>query len=64
MKTILAAAAVTVCVCGAAYATGMTTPVMEPEVIMADTSATSADVLMIFAALAVITIILGAASAF
>lgn len=64
MKLILTAAAVTVIACGAAYATGLTEPLMDPQVIAADTAATSDNVLMIFAALSAITIILAAAGAF
>lgn len=64
MKTILTAAVVTALACGAAYATGLTEPLMDPEVIAADTSATSENVVTIFAALSAITIILAAAGAF
>lgn len=62
MKTILTAAAFFAVMAGTVYASGLTEPVMEPEVIVAE--ATQPTNLQIFAALAVIAIILGAASAF
>lgn len=61
-KTIIAAAFLSMMV-GTAYASGVTEPFMEPEVIAADTSA-NINHLMIIAALAVMAIILGAAGAF
>lgn len=51
-------------VAGAAYAGSLSDPVVAPEVVMADTVETASHPEMIIAALAVITIILGAAGAF
>lgn len=63
MKKLLTAAAVLALMAGTAYASGGTAPIMEPEVIAADTSLTD-NQLAIGAALAIIVIILGAAGAF
>ncbi|MEO0370139.1 MAG: hypothetical protein AAF231_01655 [Pseudomonadota bacterium] len=63
MKKLLTAAAFLAIMVGTAYASGVTEPFMEPEVIAADTSA-NANQLMIIAALAVMAILLGAAGAF
>ena len=63
MKKMLTAAAFLALLVGTAHASGVTEPFMEPEVIAADPSLT-ANQLMIFAALAIIAIILGAAGAF
>ncbi len=64
MKTILTAVTFVAILGGAAYATGLTDPIVEPEVVVADAVQSSDDVLMILAAVAVIAIILGASSAF
>lgn len=63
MKKALTVALVLTLIGGAAYASGITEPVMEPEIIVAET-VESSDEIMIFAALALIAIILGAAGAF
>ena len=63
MKKLLTAAAILALLVGTAHASGVTEPFMEPEVIAADPSLSS-NQLMIFAALAIIAIILGAAGAF
>ena len=63
MKKLLTAAAILAVMAGMAYASGATAPIMEPEVIAADTSVTD-NQLAIGAALALIAIILGAAGAF
>ncbi|MEL7014180.1 MAG: hypothetical protein AAFO72_12995 [Pseudomonadota bacterium] len=63
MKKLLTAAAILALMGGIAYASGSTAPIMEPEVIAADTSLTD-NQLAIGAALAIIVIILGAAGAF
>lgn len=63
MKKLIVAAAFLSVMVGTAYASGVTEPFMEPEVIAADTSA-NVNQLMIFAALAIMAIILGAAGAF
>lgn len=60
---MLTAAAFLALLVGTAHASGVTEPFMEPEVIAADPSL-NANQLMIFAALAIIAIILGAAGAF
>lgn len=63
MKKILTAAALLALLAGTAYASGSTAPIMEPEVIAADTTL-NANQLMIAAALALIAIILAGAGAF
>jgi len=60
---MLTAAAFFALLVGTAYASGVTEPIMEPEVIAADTSA-SMNQWMLAATLALIAIILGAAGAF
>ncbi len=63
MRTTFSAVAFFLCLAGVAYASGITEPIMEPEVIAADTTDTS-NRLQVFAALALIAVILGAAGAF
>ena len=65
MKNTFVAVAVTAALaCSAAYAGSLSDPVVAPEVVMADTVASSSYDVQILAALAVMVIILGAASAF
>jgi len=49
---------------GMADAGSLADPIVEPEIVMADTVQSAPDVYMIVAALAIIAIILGAAGAF
>ncbi|MCZ7675528.1 MAG: hypothetical protein M5U35_06205 [Roseovarius sp.] len=49
---------------GAAYAGSLADPIVAPEIVAADTVQSASHAEMIIAALAIITIILGAAGAF
>ena len=64
MKKIITAVAVTMFACSAAYATGLSETVMDPQVIAADTTATASSTDSILAILTVILILMGAAGAF
>ena len=64
MKTILTAFVFAAILGGAAYATGLTDPIVEPEVVVADAVQSSGNVEAILFALAIMVIVLGASSAF
>ena len=64
MKTILTTVLFFAAMGTAAYATGLTDPIVEPEVVVADAVHNSSNVEGILAVVAVIAIILGAAGAF
>ena len=63
-KTLIAVALTALVAGGAAYAGSLSDPIVAPEIVMADTVASSSYDVQILAALAVIVIILGAAGAF
>jgi len=63
-KTLAIVAIASVLVASAAYAGSLSDPIVAPEVVAADTVQSASHVEMIVAALAIITIILGAAGAF
>jgi len=63
-KTLAIVAIASILVAGTAYAGSLSDPIVAPDVVAADTIQNASHVEMIVAALAIITIILGAAGAF
>jgi hypothetical protein len=64
VKKVITAVAFTMVACSAAYATGLSETVMDPQVIAADTMATSNSTEAILALITILVIIMGAAGAF
>ena len=64
MKKTITAVAITLLACTAAHASGLSTPIMDPQVIAADTSSTALDHGPVLALLTTIFILLGGLGAF